>query len=221
MTRPAGNDASMKVKITGIQVKIIAWVGSGGVGFMRICRNMVTPMISGQTPIISICGTRERQQAEQVEERGRIGRGQILDPAEERRVPHLDGDVEHLVEREEHRDLQQHRPAAGDRIDLLGLVELHHRLLLLHLVVRVFLADLQHLRLHLLHVRHRLVGLVGEREEDGLDDDGGGEDGEAEIAEQLVEPVDQPEHRLGDEIEPAPVDQQVELADVAGPSRRR
>jgi hypothetical protein len=130
-------------------------------------------------------------------------------------MAHLDGDVEHLVEREEHRDLQQDRPAAGHRIDLLGLVELHHRLLLLHLVVRVFLADFQHFRLHLLHVRHRLVALVGEREEDRLDDDGGGEDGQAEIAEQLVERVDQPEHRLGDEVEPAPVDQQLELADAA------
>ena len=47
----------MKVKITGIQLKIIAWVGSGGVGFMRICRNIVTPMISGHTPIIRKLGT--------------------------------------------------------------------------------------------------------------------------------------------------------------------
>ena len=47
-----------------------------------------------------------------------------------------------------------------------------------------------------------------------LDDDGRRQDGEAEIAEQLVEAVDQPEHRLGDEIEPAPVDQKVELADA-------
>ncbi len=47
----------MKVKTSGIQVKIIAWVGSGGVGFMRICRNMVMPMMIGQTPIISMCGT--------------------------------------------------------------------------------------------------------------------------------------------------------------------
>jgi hypothetical protein len=29
----------MKVKMTGIQVKIAACVGSGGVGFIRICRN--------------------------------------------------------------------------------------------------------------------------------------------------------------------------------------
>jgi hypothetical protein len=42
----------MKVKISGIQLKIIACVGSGGVGFMRICRNIVMPMISGQTPIM-------------------------------------------------------------------------------------------------------------------------------------------------------------------------
>ena len=39
-------------QITGIQLKIIAWVGSGGVGFMRICRNMVMPINSGQMPII-------------------------------------------------------------------------------------------------------------------------------------------------------------------------
>ncbi|MNN98967.1 hypothetical protein D3C81_2184960 [compost metagenome] len=47
----------MKVKMIGIQVKIIACVGSGGVGFMRICRNMVMPIISGQTPIIRNAGT--------------------------------------------------------------------------------------------------------------------------------------------------------------------
>ncbi|MNT12748.1 hypothetical protein D3C72_1476900 [compost metagenome] len=40
----------MKVKTTGIQVNSIAWVGSGGVGFMRICTNMVMPMMIGQTP---------------------------------------------------------------------------------------------------------------------------------------------------------------------------
>jgi hypothetical protein len=29
-----------------------------------------------------------------------------------------------------------------------------------------------------------------------------------------VDPVDRPEHRLGDEVEPAPVDQQLELVDA-------
>src|SRR5205085_6180260 len=42
----------MKVKITGIQSIIICWVGSGGGGLSFICSHMVTPMTSGQTPII-------------------------------------------------------------------------------------------------------------------------------------------------------------------------
>ena len=64
------------------------------------------------------------------------GAARSLDPAEERRMPHFDRDEQHLVEREEHRDLDQHRPATGDRVDLLLLVQLHQRLLLLDLVVR-------------------------------------------------------------------------------------
>src|ERR1700686_3115670 len=40
----------MKVKITAIQLKIIAWVGSGGLGLSFICAHMVTPMISGHAP---------------------------------------------------------------------------------------------------------------------------------------------------------------------------
>ena len=39
------------------------------------------------------------------------------------------------------------------------------------------------------------------------------EDGDAEIADQLVEEVEREEHRLGQEIEPAPIDQQVEFGD--------
>ena len=155
-----------------------------------------------------------RDQPEQVEDRGRIGRREILDPAEERRVPHLDGDEQHLVEREEHRDLDHDRQAAGDRIDLLLLVELHQRLLLLHLVVAVALADRHHLRLHRLHLRHRGVGLVGEREEHDLDEHGDDQDGDAEIADLVVDPVHRQEQRLGDEVEPAPVDQQVELVEL-------
>ena len=40
------------------------------------------------------------------------------------------------------------------------------------------------------------------------------EDREAEIADQLEEIVEHPEHRLGDEVEPAPVDQQLEAVEV-------
>ena len=55
----------------------------------------------------------EGQKAEQVEDRRRIGRRQIVDPAIERRLTHFDGDEEHLVEREEHRNWIEH--AAGSR----------------------------------------------------------------------------------------------------------
>ena len=55
------------------------------------------------------------------------------------------------------------RQAAGNRVDLLLLVQLHHRLLLLDLVVGIAVADRHHLRLHGLHLGHRGVGLVGER----------------------------------------------------------
>src|SRR5918998_258947 len=129
MTRPAGNEPSMKVKITGIQLKIIACVLSGGVGFIRIWTNIVTPMISGQTPSIRKSGGVPGDQPEQVEDRGRVRSRQILDPAEERSVAHLDGDEEHLVEREEDGNLDEDRPAAGDRVHLLALVEFHHGLL--------------------------------------------------------------------------------------------
>ena len=47
-----------------------------------------------------------------------------------------------------------------------------------------------------------------------LDQHGDDQDGDAEIADQPVDVVDQREQRLGDEIEPAPVDQQIEVVEV-------
>jgi hypothetical protein len=49
--------------------------------------------------------------------------------------------------------------------------------------------------------------LVSERDKDNLYDDGDDQNCDAEIADQSVDVVDQEEQRLGDEIEPAPVDQ--------------
>ena len=40
----------MKVKISGIQSKIIFWVGSGGVGLSFIWNHIVMPMMIGQMP---------------------------------------------------------------------------------------------------------------------------------------------------------------------------
>ena len=56
-------------------------------------------------------------------------------------MAHLDGDEQHLVQRKEHRNLQQHRKTASRRIDLLFLVESHHRLVHRHPVIGMTLAD--------------------------------------------------------------------------------
>src|SRR3546814_4774675 len=51
-------------------------------------------------------------------------------------VAHLDRDEQHLVEREEHRDLQRDRQATRNRVHLLALVHRHQLLLHALLVVR-------------------------------------------------------------------------------------
>ena len=152
-------------------------------------------------------------QAEAGQQRQRIGRAQVLDPAEERLMAHLDGGVEHLVEREEHRDLQHDRQTARRRIDLLAPIELHQLLVHPLAVLAVALLELLHLGLQRLHLAHRRVGLVGQREEQRLDQHRHHQDGQTEIADMRVEPFEQVEQRLGEEPEPAPVDREVELVD--------
>src|SRR3990170_2155043 len=71
-----------------------------------------------------------------------LGGGQVVDPEEERSVPELDRHEEPLVERDEDRDLEEHREAAAHGVDLVRLVEIHHLLLLPRLVVLVLLLDL-------------------------------------------------------------------------------
>ncbi len=160
----------------------------------------------------------ERQQAEEVDEGGGVGRREIVDPAVERRVAHLDGDVEHLIEREEHRDLDEDRQAAGHGIGADALVERHHLLVEPRLVLAEALAQLLHLRLQRLHLAHRAVGFVGEREEQPLDAQCEQQDGEAEAAGRVVEDargeeVERQEDRLGDPIEQAEIDRPVEARD--------
>ena len=91
------------------------------------------------------------------------------------------------------------------------------------LVVAEPLAQLHHLRLQLLHLAHRPVGLVGEREEAAaLTQQGQQQDGDAEIADDAVDEVQDVEDRLGQEVEPAEVDRAVEQRDaVAGRGSRR
>src|SRR5208282_164531 len=80
--------------------------------------------------------------------------------------------------------------------------------------VRIEILQRGDLRLDLLHLRHRLVGAIGEREEGELDEDGHDENGDAKIADEMVDRVDEEEQWFGDEVEPAPVDHQIELLDA-------
>src|SRR5690606_32297483 len=47
-TRPAGNRNIIPPNTSGMIIMIFAWVGSGGVGFSLICRNMVAIMMAGR-----------------------------------------------------------------------------------------------------------------------------------------------------------------------------
>src|SRR5690606_1623367 len=130
--------------------------------------------------------------------------------AEKGRMAHLYGDIEHLVECEKHWNLDEDRQTSGYRIDLLFLVKRHHLLLEPHLVVFVAFLQPFHLGLELLHLAHGDIRLVGERIEQELDEHGERQDGEAEIAQDSVEIMENVEDRLGDPIEPAPVDAEIE-----------
>ncbi|MNC87832.1 hypothetical protein D3C83_35930 [compost metagenome] len=94
----------------------------------------------------------------------------------------LDRRQQHPVQGDEHRDLHQDREAAAQRVDLLGLVELHHRLVHLLAVVLVHFPDLLHPRRHQLHLRHRLVARRRQREEHQLDGDREQDDRHAPVA---------------------------------------
>ncbi len=100
------------------------------------------------------CRRVDWNESEQIEEIGWVLRRKVVDPSEKRRVPHLDGDEQDLVQREKDRDLDHDRQAAAQRIDLFPLVQLHQFLLLLGLVVGITFAQSHHLRLHGLHLRH-------------------------------------------------------------------
>ena len=109
---------------------------------------------------------------------------------------------QHLVEREEHRDLHDHRQAAGNRIDLLLLVQLHHVLAELFAVVLVPLLQVLHARLQVAHARHRATRRLGQLVEHQLDQQRHEHDRDAPVVEELVDEGQRPEQRLGQRREP-------------------
>jgi hypothetical protein len=59
-----------------------------------------------------------------------------------------------------------------------------------------------------------VVSLVGQREEGRLQHQREQQDGDTEITDQAIEPVQRVEERLGQEVEPAEVDRLVEVGDA-------
>ena len=176
-------------------------------------------MIRGQTPRCRKWteqrdGRRiERDKAKQIEHVCRVGDREVLDPADERRMAHLQGDENTLVERKNTGICGSigKQPATGLTPSLR--ISSICACCCFCAIARILLLQRGQLRLDELHLRHRAVALVGEREEHSLDDHCHAEDRQAEIADIFVYEIDEVEHRLGDEIEPAPIDQEVEFLD--------
>ena len=84
-------------------------------------------------------------------------------------------------------------------------------MLLLHAVIGINRLQPLHFRLQLLHLAHGFIGLVGKRIEGGFDKNGGDENGDTEIARHGFEHFQKPEQGLGEEIEPTPVDHEIEM----------
>ena len=150
-------------------------------------------------------GRVERQQAEQVDEGGRVLGREVMQPADERRVAHFDGHRQDLVEGQEDRELHQDGQAAGHRVDLLPLHQGHGLLLRLDRIVLVASLDLVHRLLELLHPGHGLGALLGQREDQQAHADGHRQDGQAEVAQMAEEELQRHEERFGQEAQNPPV----------------
>ena len=98
----------------------------------------------------------QRRDIERVR-RGKVGQprdvreGQVFD---EGGMAQLDGVQESLIQADEHRDLHDDGETAASRVDLVGLVQLHHFLVEGFLVVLMLFAELLHHGLELLHLLH-------------------------------------------------------------------
>ncbi len=137
------------------------------------------------------------------------GVGRSCDPQDPRRVAHFDARQQHPVERDKHGDLHQDRQAAAERIDFLGLVQLHHRDVHLLLVVAVLFAQFHQPRRDFLHLGHRLVARRRQRIEHRLDQHRQQHDRPTPVADDAVQKREQQVNRLCQHRQPAVVDDQV------------
>ena len=133
-----------------------------------------------------------------------------MHPANPGGVAHFHAGQQHPVERNEYWYLDHDGEATAHGVDLLLAVDAHH--LLLHLLRFVFeaLAHLHDLGVDGLHLGHAGVGLGIEPVKSHLEQQHQGHDGPAPVAQNLVQLVEQPIQRLGQDGQPAVVLDQIE-----------
>ena len=112
---------------------------------------------------------------------------------------------ESLIQADEHRDLHDDGETAASRVDLVGLVQLHHFLVEGFLVVLMLFAELLHHGLELLHLLHGLEALLGQGPEDDADTEGKHQDGDAPVPHKGMEEGQNGQQGAGDDREHAEV----------------
>src|SRR6056297_2766302 len=139
----------------------------------------------------------------------RIGLAEVRHP-EEAGLAQFDRLQQHPVKRDEDRNLDQDRKTAAKRVDLLLLVDLHHRLAELLAIIAVAFLQLLDARLQLAQLAHRTELRLRQLVERQLDQQGEQDDRYAPVADQGMDLVEQPEQRLGEHGEDAVIDGQAE-----------
>ena len=97
--------------------------------------------------------------------------GKIHNPKEEGGMSHLDPILKSIIKGDEYRNLDEHWEATTHGVDLPPFVKKHDLLLKPCLIVLVLLFEPVHLRLHFLHLLHRLEADLCQGKEDDLDQD--------------------------------------------------
>ena len=123
-------------------------------------------------------------------------------------------DKDHLVKREENRNLHQDRQAASGGVNFFSLVKLHHVALQLLTVIACIFLELLHLGLKLFHLGHGHIGFIRQREQQRLDQQGQSDDRDAHVTDKDIQMMQYPEDRFCQEKEPAPIDGIDKLVDA-------
>ena len=116
-------------------------------------------------------------------------------------VPQVDS--QHVIERQEHRELRDHRQAGGEGVDLVLPVEAHHLLVEALLVVLVLVLERLDLRLESRHRLHRLELLERQRQQRRADEQRQRDDRRAPadpdvVVEELEDPLEDIDQGLED-----------------------